>query len=149
MGKPLGQWSRHMNMATIQSEKLPDSINDADKSILDQIIECTNASSECMGSGVFKLILRELRFYKKNKLPLPRLCPLCRHQERIKQRNPMKLWDRQCQCAGHQSDNKAYQNEVEHANHKDRHCSNKFQTTYAPDRKEIIYCEKCYQKEIE
>jgi len=27
-------------------------------------------------------------------------------------------------------------------------CNTTFQTTYAPDRKEIIYCEACYNKEI-
>lgn len=27
-------------------------------------------------------------------------------------------------------------------------CQNEFETSYSPDRPEIIYCEKCYQQEI-
>jgi len=31
-------------------------------------------------------------------LPIPHLCPNCRHYQRLKQRNPLKLWHRQCMC---------------------------------------------------
>jgi len=27
-------------------------------------------------------------------------------------------------------------------------CNNEFETSYAPDKLEIIYCEKCYQREV-
>jgi len=27
-------------------------------------------------------------------------------------------------------------------------CTNEFETPYAPDRPEIVYCEECYNKEI-
>jgi len=27
-------------------------------------------------------------------------------------------------------------------------CKNEFETAYAPDRPEIIYCESCYNKEV-
>jgi len=27
-------------------------------------------------------------------------------------------------------------------------CPNEFETSYAPDRPEIIYCESCYNKEV-
>jgi Zn ribbon nucleic-acid-binding protein len=132
---------------SIKAKDLPDNIKDVDDKILKEIIEC--ASSDCVGSGVFRLIPQELKFYRKYGLPLPRFCPDCRHNKRIQQRNPMKLWQRQCQCAGHQSDNKAYQNQSAHPHHKDKHCLNQFMTPYAPDRPEIIYCEECYQREIE
>ncbi|NQV00512.1 MAG: hypothetical protein HQ537_00065 [Parcubacteria group bacterium] len=110
---------------TIKAKNLPDSIKDVDNSILKEVIQCS--SDDCAGSGVFRLIPTELKFYKKMNFSLPRLCPDCRHRERIKQRNPMKLWERQCMNKG---------------------CNTTFQTTYAPDRKEIIYCEACYNKEI-
>jgi hypothetical protein len=32
-------------------------------------------------------------------------------------------------------------------NHKG-HCENKFETSYSPDKPEIVYCETCYQKEV-
>jgi len=111
---------------TIKAFDLPDNIKNVDDSILEEVIECENSSS-CSGPDAFKIIPTELKFYKKMNLPLPRLCPDCRHRERIKQRNPMKLYTRQCMKKG---------------------CSNEFQTTYAPDRKEIVYCEKCYNKEV-
>ena len=110
---------------TIKAKNLPDNIKDVDNSILKEVIECD--SSNCAGSNVFRIIPQELKFYKKMNLPLPHLCPDCRHRERIKQRNPLKLWKRQCMKKG---------------------CKNTFQTTYSPDRKEIIYCEKCYNKEV-
>ena len=131
---------------TIKASDLSDDIKDIDDAILKEIIECGN--KDCHGTGAFRLIPREFKFYQKQNIPIPRLCPECRHQKRIKQRNPWKLWQRQCQCVGHQSDNKVYQNATEHPHHKDKPCPNKFQTTYASDRKEIVYCEQCYNKEI-
>ena len=40
-----------------------------------------------------------------------------------------------------------YQNTVEHSHHKGK-CPNEFETSYAPDRPEIVYCEQCYQAEV-
>jgi len=133
---------------TVKAKDLPDNIKDVDDSILKEVIECENASSGCEGAGVFKIIPNELRFYQKHNISLPRLCPACRMWTRLKQRNPLKLWKRQCQCAGEKSSNGVYQNTAEHK-HKNKPCPNTFQTTYAPDRPEIVYCEKCYQKEAE
>jgi len=132
----------------IKSEDLPDHIKDVDNDIVNKVIECqhqSNCNEQC--TTAFKIIKPELDFYKKMNLPLPRLCPNCRHYQRLKQRNPLKLWKRQCQCNGTQSDNKIYQNTISHA-HSTNHCENEFETTYSPDRKEIVYCEKCYQAEV-
>ena len=27
-------------------------------------------------------------------------------------------------------------------------CKNEFETSYAPDRPEIVYCEQCYNEEV-
>ena len=70
-----------------------------------------------------------------NNVPLPHFCPNCRHFNRLKQRNPMKLWHRNCMC----------QNT---AHGHDGICANEFETSYSPNRPEIIYCEKCYQQEV-
>ena len=75
----------------------------------------------------FRIIKAEKDFYKKMGLPAPKLCPNCRHYERLKQRNPLKLWHRKCMNKG---------------------CDNEFETSYAPDRSEIVYCESCYNKEV-
>ena len=134
---------------TVKAKDLPDHIENVDKKILDEVIECQNtSSSSCQGSGAFRIIPAELEFYQKHSLPVPRLCPDCRHTERIRQRNPMKLWERQCMCSGKQDTTKTYQNQQEHF-HKEKQCPNTFKTTYAPERPEIVYCKECYQKEVE
>jgi len=133
---------------TIKADNLPDHIDNVDNQILKEIIECHNVkSNSCIGSDVYRIIPAELKLYKKMNLPLPRLCPHCRYYQRIRERNPLKLYKRQCQCAGSKSSNKLYKNTIEHS-HKNKPCSNTFQTTYAPERKEIVYCEKCYLKEV-
>ena len=80
-------------------------------------------------------------------LQLPTLCSNCRHYQRLKRRNPFKLWHRKCQCAGAESDGKTYKNTMNHFHDKE-YCPNEFKTAYAPDRPEIIYCEQCYNAEI-
>ena len=80
-------------------------------------------------------------------LALPRLCPNCRHYQRLKQRNPLKLWHRKCTCAGQKDDKGIYQNTAKHF-HDNNHCTNEFETSYAPERLEIVYCEQCYNSEV-
>jgi len=133
---------------TITAEDLPESITDIPDSILNDIIQCLH-KGECneQCASAFRLIPSELQFYKQMNLPLPRLCSNCRHYARLTQRNPPKLWERVCQCAGSDSDNHAYRNTAAHS-HGSTHCDNKFQTAYAPEKPEIIYCESCYQLEV-
>jgi cytochrome c-type biogenesis protein CcmH/NrfF len=112
----------------IKSEQIPDSINDINEEIIGKVIECAH-KGECnqQCTEAFKIIPEEFQFYKRMNLPIPRLCPNCRHYERLAQRNPLKLWHRKCMKEG---------------------CTNEFETSYAPDRPEIIYCERCYQQEV-
>ena len=134
---------------TKKPSSLPDNINDVDDSIIKEIIGCEHegkCNEQC--TEAFKIIPQGLEFYRKMNLPLPRLCPNCRHYQRIKQRNPLKLWHRKCQCAGVDSDNKVYKNTTVHSHHGKNHCPNEFETSYSPEREEIVYCEKCYQDEV-
>ena len=66
-------------------------------------------------------------FIEKKKIPLPRMCPNCRYKRRFDLRPPRKLWHRQCM---------------------NENCKNEFETTYAPERPEKVYCENCYNQEI-
>jgi len=132
--------------ATISSEKLGDDATTIDDSILKEVIACEHESKcneQC--TGAFRIIAPELDFYRKMKLSLPRLCPNCRHYQRLAQRNPLKLWQRECQCAGPSSS--GYKNTGKHF-HKAEHCLNAFETSYAPERPEIVYCEACYLAEV-
>ncbi|MEK7180761.1 MAG: hypothetical protein AAB738_00285 [Patescibacteria group bacterium] len=130
---------------TLASENIQDHINEISVNILKETIQCAACKR------AFRLIERELNFYKRFSLPIPRLCFNCRHSERVKLRNPMKWYKRQCMCAGAQSANHqsqlAYKNFSKHF-HGDNSCPREFETTYAPDRAEIIYCEECYNAEI-
>ncbi len=57
---------------------LPDHINDAEESILQEVIDCASC-----GKG-YRIIGEELRFLKDWRLPLPRTCPFCRIHEKIR-----------------------------------------------------------------
>ncbi|MCX6722309.1 MAG: hypothetical protein NTY04_03945 [Candidatus Staskawiczbacteria bacterium] len=132
---------------TMKNDEIPDDINSASDSILNEVIECGhkgNCNDHC--ATAFRIVPQELQFLRKMKAPLPRLCPLCRQGERIRLKNPLHLWDRKCQCSGVSSDNGTYKNTSKHS-HGNDHCLNEFKTPYSPDRKEIIYCEHCYQQE--
>jgi hypothetical protein len=112
----------------IKNEDIPDNIKEVDESILGKVIECSNKGNEqTQCTEAFKIIPNELQFYQRMNLPLPRFCPNCRHYNRLKQRNPLKLWHRTCMKEG---------------------CTNTFETSYAPERPEIVYCEGCYQREV-
>jgi hypothetical protein len=122
---------------------LPDTIADADDSITNEIIECSHRGTcphECV--GVFRVIGLELEFYRKHNIPLPRLCPNCRFGVRLSRKNPLRLWHRACMCDG--STSSPHANSHWHTGK----CPNEFETSYAPDRPEIVYCEKCYQQEV-
>ena len=109
--------------------EIPDTIEDVRDSIIDEILECGICKRN------YKIIEDELSFYRKWNIPIPRSCFFCRLEKRFKLRGPSKLWHRQCMCAKQNHD------------HKER-CPNEFETSYSPERPEIIYCEKCYQQEV-
>lgn len=133
---------------TKEFKDLPNHIGDVDDSILKETIACAH-NQECneQCTKAFKIIPEELAFYRRMNLPLPRLCPNCRHYERLKQRNPLKLWHRKCMCGGKTSENGVYENTVSHS-HGEGKCPNEFETSYSPERHEIVYCESCYQSEV-
>ena len=121
----------------IKPEKLPISISTTSENIIGKVIGCQHKEQythQC--TLAFKITDSELQFYKKMNLPLPNKCPNCRHAERFVKHNPLKLWHRQCMCS-----------KENHYNHKGK-CDIEFETSYSPDRPEIVYCEKCYQQEV-
>ena len=133
---------------SIKSTDLLDNIKDVQDSVLQETIGCEHegkCKEQC--TTAFRIISQELEFYRKMNLPVPRLCPNCRHYQRLKQRNLLKLWHRKCTCAGARSENGVYSNTITHF-HNANHCPNEFETSYAPERPEIVYCEQCYQAEV-
>lgn len=90
------------------------------------VIACTHGggcTQQC--STAFKLTPTEKAYYEQLGIPLPQLCPNCRHYERLKLRNSVTLYPRVCMK-----------------------CDKAIQTSFAPDRPEIVYCETCYNAEV-
>ena len=139
------QWQDKLQFTTgketIKPGEIPESINDVSDSITKEILICNQCSRN------YKILEGELLFYRVNKIPIPRECFFCRLKDRLEMRNPVKLWHRRCQCAGLKSENGVYQNTISHQ-HGSSHCPNEFETSYAPERKEIVYCESCYNSEV-
>ncbi len=88
---------------------------------LKEVVKCNSCKN------AFRIIEAELKFYRRFLIPLPHICFNCRHIERRKKINHLKLWHRKCMNNG---------------------CKNEFETCYAPERPEKVYCEKCYQNEV-
>ncbi len=103
------------NKATISWDEVPDNIVDTDASMNKHIFSCTKCEKN------YRILLKELTFYTKHDIPLPRLCVDCRYNARKLLINPRKLWDREC-----------------------AKCQKNIKTSYAPERTEKVYCEKCY-----
>jgi hypothetical protein len=98
---------------------VPNSIREVQDDVLKAMCSCKQCGKN------YRVIAQELKFYRAHNIPLPKLCPDCRHTERMKLRTPWRLWKRSC--------NK---------------CNIEIETSYSPERPEIIYCEKCYLDEV-
>ena len=98
---------------------VPDDIASVPDAITNQILTC------CVTAKPYKIIPQELKFYRQMGIPIPKKCPDQRHKERMARRNPRTLWSRKCQK-----------------------CGKGIETTYSPERPEIVYCEECYLKEV-
>ncbi|MBI1812379.1 hypothetical protein HYR82_01180 [Candidatus Peregrinibacteria bacterium] len=103
----------------VSAKALPALIVDVPDDILNWAIECEATKRP------FRVIKQELAFYRTMGLPVPRLHPDERHRRRMALRNPRKLWNRTC-----------------------AKCGKGIETSYSPERPEIVYCEECYLKEV-
>ncbi len=101
------------------SAEIPDDVNEAEDSICKETFAC----AECEKN--YKTQVAELGFYKKWGIAIPRKCPDCRYAYRLSLRNPRILWKRKCEK-----------------------CGTELETTYATNRSEKVYCEKCYTEEV-
>jgi hypothetical protein len=120
-GYPYKEKFDNKYIITLEAKNIPDNIKEVNDSILNEVIKCSYSGK------AFKITPFEFNFYKRMNIPFPRLHPDERHKNRLAKINPMILYKRNCMKEG---------------------CSNSFETTYAPDRSEIIYCKDCYQQEV-
>lgn len=103
----------------IPAELLPDRLSDIPADVLEWGLTCN------VTERPYRIQKPELSLYRKMHIPIPRKHPDVRYDERLSLRNPRKLWKRNCMK-----------------------CKKEMQTTYSPDRSEIVYCEECYLKEV-
>ncbi|MDR2640371.1 MAG: hypothetical protein LBC61_03475 [Candidatus Peribacteria bacterium] len=69
---------------------LPDDINKIPDDVLNRVIKC-----EITGRP-FLITKQELEFYRKHNIPIPKRHPDQRHEDRMRLRNPRKLFNRKC-----------------------------------------------------
>ncbi|PJC38589.1 hypothetical protein CO044_04135, partial [Candidatus Peregrinibacteria bacterium CG_4_9_14_0_2_um_filter_38_9] len=98
---------------------LPDRIEETKDEVLQHVFSC----EEC-GKN-YKIVSLELSLSRKMKIPLSKKCADCRQKDLSRFKNPKKLFDRNCS-----------------------NCAEKIVSVYSSDRPEMVYCEKCYLKEI-
>jgi CxxC-x17-CxxC domain-containing protein len=110
---------RTKGQETLGVAEIPDHIKDAPDSIVKEILKCVSCGYN------YRLIEPELAFYRKMLIPIPRKCFYCRHSDRLRRRGPFKLYSRTC-----------------------AKCGKVIQTTFSPERPEIVYCESCYNREV-
>jgi hypothetical protein len=104
---------------TLKGEDLPETISEVDESILKEVIACATCDRK------YKIDQLEFGLLRKMNMPLPDRCLKCREQSRFDKLQMPILYDRECMK-----------------------CGKYIKTSYAPTRKEIVYCEKCYQAEF-
>ena len=104
---------------TKKAQDLPNTIEEVNDSILNEVISCSTCDK------AYKFISEELSLMRKLSIPLPHECFNCRQQFRFSRVNLPKLYNRTCDK-----------------------CGINIKTPYAPERPEIVYCEKCYQAEV-
>ena len=115
----LRQTESYIELVGAISKTITTYINDTQDDITTHVLYC-----EATGKP-YKITPQELKFYRRMCVPVPRRCPDQRQRDRVALRNPHRLWTRPCM-----------------------QCSKPMQTTYSPDRPEIVHCEECYLKDI-
>ncbi len=99
--------------------KIPDSIDDVTDDLIEKTLVCEKTGR------LYRVVPQELKFYRQMKVPVPHFAPETRNNMRMAERLPRKSWSRPCSK-----------------------CSALVTSSYAPERSEKVYCEKCYLKEV-
>ena len=123
------------------------SIENLTENITSEVFACVHGGTcahQC--PAAFKITKDELEIYKQLGIPLPTLCPNCRHYGRLAERGGYELQKKKCSCAGISDTSGNYNNCGIH-DHTGL-CGQDIVTVFSDELHPIVYCEKCYQKEI-
>ena len=118
------QWSDYEQslpegLKGIEADRLPEDIKDVPDDILNYTIHSLESGKP------YRLIPQELALYRKKGLPVPRFHPHERMLKLSTVQNRHTLYKRTC-----------------------AKCQKAIETTYSPERSEVVYCEECYLKEV-
>ena len=102
--------------ATIE---ISEHIKNVKDDIIKEILKCQKCGKN------YRLIQKEIDFYRKFNLPIPRKCSICRDRERSMLLNPIGIYESKC-----------------------AKCGKEIKTSWAPGRPEIVYCADCYKQEV-
>lgn len=102
-----------------QNFQVADNIEDISDEILNKTLACLDCSRN------YKITPKELQFYKKRQIAVPKKCHHCRRKERWGHRNPYKLLERNCS-----------------------NCNKNILTPHAENKTRVVLCEECYLKEV-
>jgi hypothetical protein len=105
--------------STIQGVDLPQTIEQTNENILNEIIACQKCTRG------YKIVAGEFNILKKLNLPLPSQCPKCREDRRFGLTNKPTFRDANCDK-----------------------CGKEIRTAHTKESGRVIYCEKCYQQEV-
>lgn len=119
LGLPWFEVEKPEHLPTISGVDLPPQIKNVEEDILSEVIGCVDCGR------AYKIGPMEFTLLQKMAIPLPHSCPQCRMNSLFKRLNPIQLHARTC-----------------------AKCEAPIATAFAPERPEIIYCEKCYQQEF-
>jgi len=117
------RWENDIQMTkgkeTLKPENILDHIDDIKDEITKEVLCCIQCERN------YKITEQELLFYRKMILPIPRKCFFCRHKDRVHRRGPFKFFLRKCSNCGIETN-----------------------TNLTEEVAPIMYCERCYQKEV-
>ncbi len=102
-----------------QGEVPADAIGDIHDDICKKSMTCEKTGRK------FRILSQELDYYRRWNLPVPRHHPIVRMDARRSLLNPYQLWSRTC-----------------------AKCHQNIETSFHPDRPEIVYCERCYLETV-
>lgn len=103
----------------VSATQVPSTIDLVPDEILNWAIKCEVIQKP------FRISAQELKFYRRQKLPLPRKHPDERYKERMAMQSQRRLYNSNCQK-----------------------CGAAMKTSYSLTSPEILYCEKCYLESV-
>lgn len=121
------RWGEPVNVVTQAPGGPAPDVATFDDAFLRDIPQQVYASTK--SGRAYKVSQQELALYAKLGVPLPDMAYMERLEARQARRNPYELWQRHCM-------------------NNSKNCEHQFLSSYSPERREIVYCEACYNETI-